>query len=212
MKRLLSILYISMLCILLLVVISCSGKRAHNLAGEQKVNTLSCLVILPTRTNVATSQDIKYGDAEMLEGGAALIDSVIADVISKSKASRVISANQIDALSTEIAGGKLGMLRSLGRQTNCNTVLVTTLLRFQQRQGTEYAVDRPAAASFEMRIVDVSSGSILWSATFSETQQSLLSNLFSFGKAQSRGFKWITAEQLVRKGVQERLSKCPYLF
>jgi len=46
---------------------------------------------------------------------------------------------------------------------------------------------------------------------FKETQQSLMSNLMTFGKAENRGFKWITVEELVRQGIHEKIEECPYL-
>ncbi|BCL61137.1 hypothetical protein DGMP_18300 [Desulfomarina profundi] len=57
----------------------------------------------------------------------------------------------------------------------------------------------------------VKTGAVLWSADFKETQESLLSNILSFNKAQSRGFKWISVEELLEQGIRERLAQCPYL-
>ena len=52
---------------------------------------------------------------------------------------------------------------------------------------------------------------MLWTADFRETQESLLDNILTYNKAQSRGFKWVTVEQLVEQGVKDRLATCPYL-
>ena len=62
-----------------------------------------------------------------------------------------------------------------------------------------------------MELVRVDDGKVIWNGSFDETQESLLSNLLSFGKAQSRGFKWVTVEELVRQGVHERFAECPYM-
>ena len=47
---------------------------------------------------------------------------------------------------------------------------------------------------------------------FDERQQSVMENLLSLGKASSRGFSWITAEQLMREGLKERLDQCGYFL
>ena len=62
-----------------------------------------------------------------------------------------------------------------------------------------------------MRLVNTRDGGVLWQSMFKETQQSLMSNLMSFDKAESRGFKWITVEELVRQGINEKIEECPYL-
>lgn len=196
----------------LVVLASCSGKKVAESNTEKDVEKLGCVVVLPTRTSVATTQGMDYGDAEILEKGASYLDSLIDEELNTSQVPRIISAGKLANLSTEITGGYLGMLKTLGGELNCNAILVTSIQEYKQRQGGEYAVDSPASAAFEMRLVDVSNGSVMWSTNFSETQQSLLSNLFSFNKAQSRGFKWITVEELVRQGVHEKLSQSPYLF
>ncbi len=62
-----------------------------------------------------------------------------------------------------------------------------------------------------MRLVEVKTKAVLWSADFDETQESLMSNILAFNKAQSRGFKWVSVENLVRQGIKERIADCPYL-
>ncbi len=213
MNRSISIYSITLVCCLVLVLASCSGKRAgHENTVDTEVEKLNCLVVMPTRTTVATTKDMKYANAEALEKGAGFLDSIIADELNGSQVSRIIAAEQVAGMPTEVSGGNLGMLKAIGGKLNCNAIFVPTVQRYKQRVGGEYAVDSPASAAFEMRLIDVNSGSVFWAATFSETQESLLNNLFSFDKAKSRGFKWITVEELVRQGVQERLSQCPYLF
>ncbi len=43
------------------------------------------------------------------------------------------------------------------------------------------------------------------------TRGNVLSNILTFNKAQSRGFKWITVENLLTHGLHDRLAGCPYL-
>ena len=89
--------------------------------------------------------------------------------------------------------------------------MMITVHRYRQRQGGDLAADSPASASFEIRLIDARTKAVLWSADFDETQESLLSNILTFNKAQSRGFKWVTVETLISQGLQERLADCPFL-
>ena len=55
------------------------------------------------------------------------------------------------------------------------------------------------------------SGQVLCRGRFDETQESVMENLFNFSSARKRGFTWVTAEEMLREGLQNKLSECPYL-
>jgi hypothetical protein len=167
---------------------------------------------VPTTTPYAQNSDgLSTVNLESLQEGAAYVDTVVLEELRASKVDTVIETAQLRLELEGIQGGRLGALREIAAESQCNFVLMTVLTEFQQRQGGEYAVDAPASAAFEMRLFDAETGKTLWMASFNETQVSLLSNLFSFNKAQKRGFKWITVEELVTQGLIEKLQECPYL-
>lgn len=207
-----SILRISLFCCAIFLLASCSWlQEGIDTGGGKDVKKLSCLIVLPTETPVDTDKKMGYAEAENLQKGAAFMDKVIADELRDFPGSRLLNAAQIDGLSTEITGTRMDMIKKIGKKLKCDAILMSTIIRFQQRQGGEYAANDPASAAFTMELVNVQDGRVLWRGNFEETQESLLSNLLSFGKAQSRGFKWITVEELVRQGIHEHLSSCPYL-
>ncbi len=139
------------------------------------------------------------------------MDRVIAEELKDFPGSRLLNAAQVEGLTTGIITNRMEMIKKFGQQLKCDAILTTTITRFHQREGGEYAADYPASAAFAMELTRINDGKVLWRGNFDETQESLLSNLFSFGKAQSRGFKWITVQDMVRQGIHERLSTCPYL-
>ncbi len=211
-KRGFSFIYSGLLCCILLTVLSCSGKKVVKSNDMQKeVEKISCLAVMPVTTTVSTTRNMKFADAETLEKGADYLEAVVLEELNQTDVARIVTPGQLEDLLNEVPGGKIGLLKEVGKQVNCTTILYTTVQRFDQRQGGDFAVDSPASAAFEMRLVNVHNGSVLWSGNFNETQQSLLDNILTFNKAQSRGFKWITVEDLVRQGVHERISDCPYL-
>ena len=172
---------------------------------------LACIVILPAATSVGENDTIKFSDARNLEKGATLATSVLSRELAGNPKVTILTGEQVTALVPEISGGISGTIVALGKKLNCDAVLTTTVDRFRQREGGEYASDSPASAMFSMVLRHVPSGRILWSADFKETQASFLSNVLSFDKAQNRGFKWISVEELLEQGVRERLAECPYL-
>lgn len=193
-------------CVVLLS--SCSGPKSTQESARQITEAVNCVAVLPTR---ALSDENGITQSVTLRRGAALIDTLMAREIGANTNVRILSPEELDSLYIGEGSGLLAVIRSVSQMTGCDAVMITTVRRFKQREGGEYAADAPASASFDLRIVDAKSKNVLWASDFNETQQSLFSNIFSFGKAQSRGFKWITVEELVSQGVKERLADCPYI-
>jgi hypothetical protein len=200
-----------LLCSLTLLLFSCGGKTDMSSEKRQDIAILSCVVLLPTE--IARDESvIDPVQKEKLVQGADFLDKTLRNKLDQSQVAKVIDPMELMPQFNEISGGMSGVIREIGDKTQCNTVLLTNLRKFTQRLGGEYASDTPASAAFQFRLVEADTGKTLWNAAFNETQTSLLSNLFAFGKAQNRGFKWITVEELVAQGVDEKLQGCPYLY
>lgn len=196
-------------CCLAWVLASCSTTPGTVESGKERVlEPVSCIAVLPA--GMGSDEEIaKTGDFnENVRNGAEFANSVLLQELNGNPKARIVTVSQLGG---EVMGSQVTTIDQASRITGCDAVLMTTVFKFKQRQGTTYAADEPASASFDMRLYSTGSKNVIWAADFSETQESLLSNIFSFGKAQSRGFKWITVEDMVTQGIKERLAGCPYL-
>ncbi|MBU0946477.1 MAG: hypothetical protein KJ804_01785 [Proteobacteria bacterium] len=196
-------------CICLLGLTACSSWQGSEKIEEAQIfPELSCIAVLPATVPVESSGATAEGKS--LVDGAAYLDSVLAELLAGKEQFHLLSGYQIDGILSDPWGGKKEQLRTIGKATGCEGVLETSLSQYRQRVGTELSAETPAAVSFSMDLVDVETGAVLWSASFDEAQKTLFENILSFKKAESRGFKWITVEELTRKGVQSRLAGFPY--
>lgn len=200
-------------CFAVLLLSSCSSQpgSSGSLQVQAPVEPLSCIAVLPATTSVGKDETIVYAEAQSLEKGASYATAVITSELQGNPKVRILTSGQMASLVPEISGGISGTVSALGQRLNCEGVLLTTVRRYQQREGTEYSADSPASVDFFMVLRHSDNGNILWSADFREKQESFLSNIFSFTKAKNRGFKWVSVEQLMEQGIQQRLSECPYL-
>lgn len=206
-----SIRQIGLLVTLAFALSSCSSKQAQVADNaKEPLKQIGCYLIMPVGTTVDSSVKIKYDEAENLEKGARYVDTVLATELSGHDNARIVDGKQLDSYFPEVKGGVSGVIKEVGTKLGCDAMLLTTVSRFTQREGSTYAVDSPASVAFDMRLINVDTGASLWSTTFSETQQSVMSNVLSWGKAESRGFQWITAEELISQAVKERLEIFPY--
>lgn len=201
-------IFVVLLTILLLS--GCVGKRVAEFSQDE-VSPLSCIIVMPTK--VPYEHGAKSSkDRDELRSGAVFLEDVLSQELQKSKVARIIDPIQLRSQTYDLSRGQYNALREIGKQKNCEAALLSTLSKFSRRQGSELAVDEPASAAFELKLIDTDSGRNLWMSSFSETQESLMSNLLAFNKAMDRGFKWITVEELIANGVQEKLQKCAYFY
>jgi hypothetical protein len=97
----------------------------------------------------------------------------------------------------------------IGKTLSAEGVLGGHLYRWREREGTDYAVSRPASVAFDLYLISVGDGAILWKARFDKTQTSLSENLFdiqTFLKAKGR---WMTADELATLGLTEVVEAFP---
>ncbi len=201
----------------ILVLCSCAvfllASCAANIGGDggnapASLQPLSCIAVLPAGASADKEETLSYDDARALETGATYATTVLDRELAGRPAVRILNSSQV---APEILGGISGMVAEIGKKVNCQGVLLTTVRRFKQRVGTEYASEEPASVDLIMVLLHAETGAVLWTADVRETQESFFENILSFDKMQRRGFKWITAEQLLEQGMAERLTTCPYL-
>jgi hypothetical protein len=100
-------------------------------------------------------------------------------------------------------------VQEIGRQLSADAVLVGHLYRCKERIGTKYAADTPASVAFDLSLVSVTDGRLLWSGNFDETQKALNENLFLLGSFLKRKGSWVTAEEMAVTGLTNLLEKLP---
>jgi hypothetical protein len=96
-----------------------------------------------------------------------------------------------------------------GRDLGVDAVIVGHLYRFRDRVGTQYSVKVPASVAFDIHLISVRDGRVLWSGNFDETQQSLFEDLYQLGTFLNRGGRWITARELAVSGLEGMLDTFP---
>lgn len=178
---------------------------------NKDVEKLSCVLVFPVTAAIDSSDKLHKKEAEELQQGAAFLNSVLGNSLGGKESVVLVNDGMLDKYHPAIKGGRFGAIKAVSKDLGCETVLLTTVNRFKQRQGGEMAVDAPASTSFDLKLVDTADGRVIWNSSFSETQEALLENLFSLKKAEKRGLRWITVEELAEAGMKERLENCPYL-
>jgi hypothetical protein len=175
--------------------------------AEGRVN---CIGVLPAVSEQVAQGAAGEAKAKSLLLGTEAMDRLLQQELQGQANVRFVGQDLLAGL--ELTGGEnsLEMARLVGKRIGCSAVMETTVSRFVEREGGKYSVENPAAVAFDIRLFDIESGSVLWSANFDEAQKAVSENLYELKKAKSRGFSWVTAEGLMREGLRAKLGNSPY--
>ena len=193
-------------------LVSCSAKKQQQQPAEEAKAPviIASLIVLPAEIE-RSDKGYDYATTRQLETGVGTINTILQEMLADKKNILLLTENQKESLLSDFTGNPLATARYIGQQMGVDAVMLTLVSRYTERDGGDYSVNQPASVSFKYQLIHVPTGKELCMGVFDETQQTLLSNLFSFSKASSRGFKWVKAEQLTREGLNEKLNDCQYL-
>ena len=90
-----------------------------------------------------------------------------------------------------------------GLSLDVDAVILGYIYRFRQRVGKRYSAELPASVAFDIYLIDVETGRILWRGYFDETQRPLSEDLFELGTFLKRKGRWITAKEMAHSALDE---------
>src|SRR3990167_303771 len=93
----------------------------------------------------------------------------------------------------------------IGGTVGADAVLMGVVMRYEEREGTKWTVNRPASAAFTAVLLDVKSGEILWKMRFDKTQQALSENVLDIKNFIRGGGGWQEVNHLLLMGIEDAL-------
>ena len=198
-------------CLALSILLIFSAGCSYIPLGEEEKELvpITSIGVLPTGT--ISSQASKTEAMAALEAGAETIDSFLADYFKNYQNVSLISQNELEGLSSAQSEHSFSLAREAGQQLHYDAILITSVERYQAREGSEYAAIEPASVAFSLRLLAVESGQVIWSADFDQTQQTLFKNILPKTRSTGSGFRWLSAAELASAGLTKKLNNCPYL-
>jgi hypothetical protein len=97
----------------------------------------------------------------------------------------------------------------LAGRLQADAVLVPTVSCFRERSGNALASGKPAAVAFELDLIAVADHRVVWTGSYEEEQQPLLSNLLLAKTFFRRGAKWVTVDVLAKDGMAKAMADFP---
>ena len=134
----------------------------------------------------------------------------------KNRKFNVISGDRVAGIYRRIATESLKaplrqVIRDVGSELGAEAVVVGYVYRFRERKGAAYSVEQPASVAFEIHLLRVEDGALVWRGHFDKTQSSLMENLLQLTAFYRERGRWVTAEELAEEGMEEVLKTFPGL-
>lgn len=189
----------------LTVLLGCSAKQP-----QDELPKIDLLAVLPIELS-----DVRHSDGEdpypvPEEAGLAVTAQIyrfLADRPDFRFVADLLIQDVVQRSSVRDAPALVARAVALGKETSADAVLFGTVSRFRERIGTEWGATSPAAVSFDLGLVVVSSEEVLWEGRFDRTQQPLSSNFFDFWMFWRAGPHWFSARELTGLGVDKLLGE-----
>lgn len=172
--------------------------------------TLNSIVVLQSEHDLV-DQGNRSAEARKLDEGSKMLSSIITEYFATKENVNILSAMQQESLTGTFIGNLHKRARYVGMQAKGDAVLITHLIDYRILEGKKYGANEPASVSFDYSLVHLESGKTLCKGSYEETQKTLFSDLLSFGKASKRKFEFVSAETLLREGVELKFGDCRYL-
>jgi hypothetical protein len=152
-----------------------------------------------------------FTTGEVAESAAGMLTEHSFILLKGRKGIQLIPSSQAQGVMSGLLAGSNKTLQErnlqleIGRALNADAVFAGYIYRFRERVGGEYSVDLAASVAFDIHLIRVEDGRVLWSAHFDETQQVLSDDLFQLGLFLRRKAKWITAKEIAISGLEDML-------
>jgi hypothetical protein len=209
-------IYILLICSVFLLSSCATSKNrtdpsSPEQAGDEQQLILKSILVLPTE-HKRVENEFNTAEIKALNQGAQTLDNLLRNYFMDKPTVSLLSSTQANSLLGSYIGNQFKEAQYIGKQAKADAVLICQIYRFRELDGKEYGANEPASVSFDYQLLHSQSGRILCRGTYDETQQTLFANLFKFGKASKRKFKFVKGADLLQEGIEEKFSQCSHLM
>ncbi len=215
-----------LICSALIMTAACQGapqKQAPPSWRPQRVAILPFATVPPDGKGSSTACSPLTGavytcgvDTQMNNEAEAVLEDQLLTILSQQAAFDVVPPSQAGPVFQRQRRAVMGekLVKSVvatGRKLGVEGVLVGHIYRFRQRVGGAAAAESPASVAFDLAMVRVSDGQVIWKNSFDETQKSLSSDILNLGQYMKTGLRWLTAQELARVGMDQLMERFPWI-
>jgi hypothetical protein len=144
----------------------------------------------------------------------AMIERIFLERLNAGYTTRIVPPERVAGMYERHIGAldkvtPLAVLKKVGTELEVDGIVFGYVYRFRERQGTPYAVEKPASVAFEIYLFRVSDATLVWKGRFDKTQTALLENIFQASAFLRGGGRWLSAKELSEGGMGNIMTNFP---
>jgi len=145
-----------------------------------------------------------------------IVEEIFFERLTDTKAFTLIPPDRVGGIYERVTAGLfkadlLEILKKVGKELEADGIILGYVYRYRERKGYEYSVEKPASVAFEIHLIRVSDGAIIWRGIFDKTQTSLMEDMLQISSFFKERGRWVTAKELATEGMDEVLKGFPGL-
>jgi hypothetical protein len=214
-------------CFLLLVVVGCHHRGEAVVGDSEKYPVIDRIAVVPFQQIAPEGQEdgavrcplcgITINGVGAPGNPEKVLETLFLEELNKNKPKfQLLGGERVAAVFRRISANSLTspslqVLRDVGSELGADGVVVGYVYRFKERKGVAYSVEQPASVTFEIHLLRVSDGALVWRGFFDKTQSSLMEDIFQISSFFRGKGRWVTGKELMGEGVEQILKTFPGL-
>jgi hypothetical protein len=159
---------------------------------------------------------VVFSTEKFPQGSEKVVEDIFFEQLKERKHLTLIPSDRVGGMYERVADSFLKAdpiktLKQVGMELEADGIIVGYVYRYRERKGYPYSAEKPASVAFEIHLIRVSDGAIVWRGIFDKTQTSLMEDILQISSFLKEGGKWVTVKELTAEGMEEVLKKFPGL-
>lgn len=150
------------------------------------------------------------------QGSEKIVEDIFIEKLTNQNIFTLIPPERVGGIYERVSAGYLKeapieILKKVGSELEADGIVFCHVYRFKERKGYSYSVEKSASVGFEIHLIRVSDGAVVWKGIFDKTQTSLMENILQIVYFYKERGRWLTAQELATEGIDEILKEFPGL-
>jgi hypothetical protein len=217
--------HLVLLCFILIIVSGChyASGVSTTLKDDGKV-VFKRIAVVPFQRISPEEADIKTMRCPVCglilrtekspQGAEKVVENIFFERLTEMRMFTLIPPDRVGGIYESVTAGLfkadiLEVLKKVGDELEADGIILGYVYRYRERKGYEYSVEKPASVAFEIHLIRVSDGAVIWKGIFDKTQTSLMEDMLQISSFLKERGRWVTAEELAAEGMDEVLRGFP---
>ncbi|MEN6321567.1 MAG: hypothetical protein ABFD82_22825 [Syntrophaceae bacterium] len=219
--------HLFLICVVLILVSGCQAARSISITQKEDGKAVfKRIAVVPFQRISTEDSDVKTVrcplcgqliTAEKIpQGSEKIVEDIFIEKLTNQNIFTLIPPERVGGIYERVSAGYLKaapieILKKVGNELEADGIVVCHVYRFKERKGYSYSVEKSASVGFEIHLIRVSDGAVVWKGIFDKTQTSLMENILQIVYFYKERGRWLTAQELATEGIDEILKEFPGL-